>query len=122
MISAAPAEEERGRSCHYYECCVNVAQALGIQAHPLADFSSNFSVSVVPFKEILDSLKGAPKAHPMKTAERAVKLSAEIKQSVSTAHERLREAQALLANLPADQSARRTRSKSRTRTRSSRRA
>src|SRR5262245_16667126 len=60
------------------------------------------TVLIVPFWEILDNLKGAPKAHPMQTAERAAKLSAEIKQPVSIAHERLRESQDLLAKLPSD--------------------
>ena len=67
----------------------------------ITDHAGN-TLLIMPLREILDSLKGAPKAHPMENAERPAKLSAEIKQSVSTAHERLRESQALLAKLSAD--------------------
>jgi len=48
----------------------------------------------------MESLRGASKAHPTKMAERAARLSAEVKDATATARERLREAQTLLARLP----------------------
>jgi hypothetical protein len=54
----------------------------------------------VPLREVLDSLKGAPKPPPMEQAERAAKLSHEVKDAVETAHNSLEEARRLLARLP----------------------
>jgi hypothetical protein len=55
---------------------------------------------IVPFKEVTDSLKGVPKALPMANAERAAKLSAEVKEAVATARESLEQSRGLLARLP----------------------
>jgi hypothetical protein len=54
----------------------------------------------VPLREVLDSLKGAPKPPPMQQAERAAKLSHEVKDAVETARNSLEEARRLLARLP----------------------
>jgi hypothetical protein len=54
---------------------------------------------IVPFKEVMDSLKGVPKPLPMEQAERAAKLSAEVKDAVAAARDTLRQSQQLLARL-----------------------
>jgi hypothetical protein len=55
---------------------------------------------IVPLREVLDSLKGVHKALPMENAERAAKLSAEVKQAVATARQSLAHSRELLAQLP----------------------
>ena len=69
------------------------------QSFEIVDADDNVLI-VVPFGEVIASLKGAPDQHPAKTAHRAAKLTAEVRQAVATAHERLREATSLLAQLP----------------------
>jgi hypothetical protein len=55
---------------------------------------------IVPFTEVMDSLKGVSKPLPMQNAERAAKLSAEVKEAVVTARQSLEEARQMLARLP----------------------
>jgi hypothetical protein len=55
----------------------------------------------VPLNEVMESLKGVPKLQPMANAERAAKLSAEVKQAVATARQSLEQSRELLARLPA---------------------
>ena len=55
----------------------------------------------VPLNEVMESLKGVPKPLPMENAERAAKLSAEVKQAVATARQSLEQSRELLARLPA---------------------
>ncbi len=52
---------------------------------------------VLPLREILESLKGGRPPLPMAQAERAAKLSLEVKQAVATARHSLEEATQLLA-------------------------
>jgi uncharacterized protein DUF6894 len=54
---------------------------------------------VVPLQEVMDSLKGVPKPPPMETAERAARLSTEVREAVSRAYAQLSESRALLARL-----------------------
>ncbi len=56
---------------------------------------------IVPFKEVMESLKGIPKPLPMEQAERTAKLTAEVKEAVAIARRSLTEARQLLARLPA---------------------
>ncbi len=69
------------------------------QQFEIADIDGR-TLLTVPFEEVMDSLKGVPKPMPMETAERAAKLTSEVREAVATAYQRLREAQALLAQLP----------------------
>jgi hypothetical protein len=66
------------------------------QSFEVADAAGN-TLIVVPFGEVIASLKGVPNKHPVETAHRAAKLTAEVRQAVATAYQRLSEAQSLLA-------------------------
>ena len=68
------------------------------QQFEIGDADGN-TLLIVPFREVMESLKGVPKPHPMEMAERAAKLSAEVKEATTMAIERLRESRALLARL-----------------------
>jgi hypothetical protein len=54
---------------------------------------------IVPFGEVIASLKGVPNQHPVEMAHRAAKLTSEVRQAVATAYQRLSEARSLLAQL-----------------------
>jgi hypothetical protein len=69
------------------------------QSFEVADAAGNILI-VVPFGEVLASLKGVPNQHPAETAHRAAELTSEVRQAVATAYHRLSEAQSLLAQLP----------------------
>ena len=69
------------------------------QSFEVADADGNTLV-IVPFGEVIASLKGVPNQHPVETAHRAAKLTSEVRQAVATAYQRLSEAQSLLAQLP----------------------
>src|SRR5262245_244026 len=69
------------------------------QQFEISDAKGN-TLMVVPFKEVMDSLKGVPKPPPMATAERAAKLSSEVAESIVMARRHLDESRALLARLP----------------------
>src|SRR5262245_48899019 len=58
------------------------------------------TLMIVPFREVMDSLKGVPKHPPMEMAERAARLTGEVADAVATARGQLAEARALLARLP----------------------
>jgi hypothetical protein len=66
------------------------------QQFEVADIRGS-TLLIVPFKEVMDSLKGVPKPLPMENAERAAKLSAEVKDAVAAARDTLRQSQQLLA-------------------------
>jgi hypothetical protein len=51
----------------------------------------------VPLNEVMESLKGVPKLPPLVNAERAAKLSAEVKDAVAAARATLQQSQELLA-------------------------
>ena len=69
------------------------------QSFEVSDAAGN-TLIVVPFGEVLASLKGVLNQHPVETAHRAAKLTSEVREAVATAHRRLSEAQFLLAQLP----------------------
>ena len=69
------------------------------QSFEVVDADGNILI-IVPFGEVIASLKGAPNKHPVETAHRAAKLTSEVRQAVATAYQRLSEAQSLLAKLP----------------------
>lgn len=69
------------------------------QSFEVAGAAGN-TLIVVPFGEVLASLKGAPNKHPVETARHAAKLTSEVREAVATAYQRLSEAQTLLARLP----------------------
>ena len=68
------------------------------QQFEISDAQGN-TLLIVPFKEVMDSLKGVPKAAPMTEAERAARLSSELAESIVIARTRLDESRALLARL-----------------------
>jgi hypothetical protein len=71
----------------------------GRQQFEISDVDGK-TLLIVPFKEVINSLKGVPKPHPLQTAERATRLTAEIYERLATARERLAESIALLLKLP----------------------
>jgi hypothetical protein len=63
----------------------------------VADDSGN-TLLIVPLNEVMESLKGVSKPPPpLQNAERAAKLSAEVKDAVAAARDALRQSQDLLA-------------------------
>jgi hypothetical protein len=62
--------------------------------------ADNKVLIVVPFGEVIGSLKGVPNQHPVETAHRAAKLTSEVRQAVAIAYQRLSEAKSLLGQLP----------------------
>jgi hypothetical protein len=70
------------------------------QQFEISDATGN-TLLVVPFREVLESLKGVPKPHPLETAERAAKLSSEVAEAVQRARTQLIEAKTLLSQLGA---------------------
>ena len=69
------------------------------ESFEVADADGNI-VIVVPFGEVIASLKGVPNQHPVETAHRAAKLTSEVRDAIATAYKRLSEARSLLAKLP----------------------
>jgi Domain of unknown function (DUF6894) len=72
----------------------------GRQQFEISDETGN-TLLVVPFREVLESLKGVPKPHPVQMAERAAKLSSEVAEAIQRARMQLTEAKTLLAQLSA---------------------
>jgi hypothetical protein len=72
----------------------------GRQQFEIADEKGNTLV-IVPFREVLESLKGVPKPHPMEMAQRTAKLSGEVAEAIKKARTQLSEAKTLLSQLGA---------------------
>jgi DNA anti-recombination protein RmuC len=62
--------------------------------------ADDHTLLIVPLREVLENLKATPKQLPMENAERAAKLSAEVKQMVATARRSVEQSRELLARLP----------------------